>query len=229
LRERDDEYLAVECTHEVLSVALLCGGMVGERRGGGWQKTAESIVPLMDEVVVEGGITPRELDAVAVSSGPGSFTALRIGMSAVKGAAYALDVPLLAVPTLPALAASLPEDVAADAVMAVVGSRKGEYFYAFYKRDDLAAFRWHDGVSRGGAEAVAAALEGCDGKVVAVGRNLEPLRAVLEAGGAGVADAAFFSAASLFGFALRAYAEPCRTGAGEVEPDYRQSFGSGGS
>jgi len=47
-------------------------------------------------------------------------------------------------------------------------------------------------VSRGGAEAVAAALEGCDGKVVAVGRNLEPLRAVLEAGGAGVADAAFF-------------------------------------
>jgi len=113
--------------------------------------------------------------------------------------------------------------------MAVVGSRKGEYFYAFYKRDDLAAFRWHDGVSRGGAEAVAAALEGCDGKVVAVGRNLEPLRAVLEAGGAGVADAAFFSAASLFGFALRAYAEPCRTGAGEVEPDYRQSFGSGGS
>jgi len=52
--------LAVECTHEVLSVALLCGGMVGERRGGGWQKTAESIVPLMDEVVVEGGdYSPR--------------------------------------------------------------------------------------------------------------------------------------------------------------------------
>jgi len=79
--------LAVECTHEVLSVALLCGGMVGERRGGGWQKTAESIVPLMDEVVVEGGITPRRTGCCGCFfRGRGSFTALRIGMSAVKGA-----------------------------------------------------------------------------------------------------------------------------------------------
>jgi len=221
--------LAVECTHEVLSVALMCRGRKLERRGGGWQKTAESIVPLMDEVVSAGGIAPRELDAVAVSSGPGSFTALRIGMSVVKGVAFALDVPLLSVPTLPALAASIPADVSGDRVMAVVGSRKGEYFYALYRRDDLAAFRWHDEVSRGGVEDVAAALQDCAGKVVAVGRNLEPLRTVLDAGGVAGVNADFFSAASLFDFAIRAYAEPCRTGAGEVEPDYRQSFGSGGA
>jgi len=72
-------------------------------------------------------------------------------------------------------------------------------------------------VSRGGAEAVAAALEGCDGKVVAVGRNLEPLRAVLEAGER-VLQMPHFSAASLFGFALRAYAEPCRTGLARWSP-----------
>ncbi|MDT9545751.1 MAG: tRNA (adenosine(37)-N6)-threonylcarbamoyltransferase complex dimerization subunit type 1 TsaB [Chlorobium sp.] len=221
--------LAVECTHELLSVALLCGGRIVERRGGGWQKTAESIVPLMDEVVAEGGIAPRDLEAVAVSSGPGSFTALRIGMSAVKGAAFALDVPLLAVPTLPALGASLPADVEGEMVMAVVGSRKGEYFHSLYRRDDLAAFRWHDEVRRGGEEDIAASLRGCTGTVVAVGRNLEPLRAVLDLGGAAMVNAEFFSAASLFDFAIRACAEPCRTGPGEVEPDYRQSFGSSGS
>ncbi len=71
-------------------------------------------------------------------------------MSAVKGVAFALDVPLLSVPTLPALAASLPADVSGDRVMAVVGSRKGEYFYALYRRDDLAAFSWHDEVSVAG-------------------------------------------------------------------------------
>ena len=56
------------------------------------------------QVLAQGGISPRELSAVAVSRGPGSYTGLRIGVSAAKGLAYALEIPLLSVGTLAIMA-----------------------------------------------------------------------------------------------------------------------------
>ena len=59
----------------------------------------------IDEVLKEGGLTPRDLDAVGVSAGPGSYTGLRIGVSTAKGFCYALGIPLVSVPTLLSMAA----------------------------------------------------------------------------------------------------------------------------
>lgn len=58
----------------------------------------------IDEVIREAGLKPADVDAVAVSSGPGSYTGLRIGVSTAKGFCYALDIPLIAVDTMKALA-----------------------------------------------------------------------------------------------------------------------------
>lgn len=59
----------------------------------------------IDEVLCEAGLTPRDLGAVGVSAGPGSYTGLRIGVSSAKGFCYALGIPLLSVPTLLSMAA----------------------------------------------------------------------------------------------------------------------------
>lgn len=65
---------------------------------------AEVITVFIDEVMAAAGKTYADLDAVAVSSGPGSYTGLRIGVSTAKGLCYALDKPLIAVETLQAMA-----------------------------------------------------------------------------------------------------------------------------
>src|SRR5690606_14405031 len=65
---------------------------------------AEQIFNSIDFVLKSAGIKPDELSAVAVSSGPGSFTGLRIGMSAAKGFAFGAGLPIIAVPTFDALA-----------------------------------------------------------------------------------------------------------------------------
>lgn len=59
----------------------------------------------IDEVLKECSLTPRDLDAVCVSAGPGSYTGLRIGVSTAKGFCYALGIPLVSVPTLLSMAA----------------------------------------------------------------------------------------------------------------------------
>jgi tRNA threonylcarbamoyladenosine biosynthesis protein TsaB len=65
---------------------------------------SERLMPAIDRVMCDAGWTPRDLSGLAVAVGPGSFTGLRIGVSAVKGLALALALPIAAVPTLDALA-----------------------------------------------------------------------------------------------------------------------------
>jgi tRNA threonylcarbamoyladenosine biosynthesis protein TsaB len=67
---------------------------------------AEKLHLLIEEVCEKAGISLKELEAVAVSKGPGSYTGLRIGVSAAKGLCFALDIPLIAVGTLDVLAHS---------------------------------------------------------------------------------------------------------------------------
>lgn len=68
---------------------------------------AEKLNVFIDEVLKEAGVTMKELNAVAVGIGPGSYTGLRIGLSAAKGLCYALDIPIMGIGTLDTLRAAL--------------------------------------------------------------------------------------------------------------------------
>ena len=65
---------------------------------------AEKLHVFIDDVISESGFTKNDIEAIAVSKGPGSYTGLRIGVSAAKGLCFALDVPLISISTLEALA-----------------------------------------------------------------------------------------------------------------------------
>jgi tRNA threonylcarbamoyladenosine biosynthesis protein TsaB len=102
--------------------------------GGG--AASETLMPLVARVLERAGLAPRELDAVAVGAGPGSFTGLRIGMATAKGIAFAAGIPLWAVSSLAALALGAVRRGATGVILPVLDARRGE-LYAGYYRDDL--------------------------------------------------------------------------------------------
>ena len=90
---------------------------------------AKQLHTLIDEVLSQCGLSPDQLDAVAVSEGPGSFTGLRIGCVAAKGLCFALDIPLIALPTLQILATPHSEN---SAVVSLLDARRDEVYAAVY-------------------------------------------------------------------------------------------------
>jgi tRNA threonylcarbamoyladenosine biosynthesis protein TsaB len=102
---------------------------------------AERLLPLIDAALRGAGTTARMLGAIAVSIGPGSFTGLRIGLSIAKGLSLATGVPLVAVPTLEALASrSARAGGATGPVLAALDARRDEvYFQIFHAAGGVVA------------------------------------------------------------------------------------------
>lgn len=94
---------------------------------------AENLHVFIDKVLKEAGISPRDLNAIAVGSGPGSYTGLRIGVSAAKGLAYALKIPLISVNTLQTMAnVAIKESAGKEMYCAMLDARRMEVFCAFF-------------------------------------------------------------------------------------------------
>jgi len=93
--------LLIETATDVCSVAVARDGVVVSIRETGRSYSHSEVITLfVEQCLAEAGIAPADLVAVAVTSGPGSYTALRIGSSTAKGMCYALDIPLISVDTL---------------------------------------------------------------------------------------------------------------------------------
>ena len=88
---------------------------------------AEQLHVFVKKAVKEASIELSELDAIAVSKGPGSYTGLRIGVSAAKGLCYSLDIPLLAIPTLESMAHQI-EVSSAEVIISLLDARRMEVY-----------------------------------------------------------------------------------------------------
>lgn len=120
--------LSIETSTSICSVALHERGALlalAEIKEPGAH--AEKLLLLVDEVFEKAGLSFGDLDAVAVSQGPGSYTGLRIGVSTAKGIAYALDIPLIGINTLQAMAASQLLNQG-EFVVAVLDARRMEVY-----------------------------------------------------------------------------------------------------
>jgi tRNA threonylcarbamoyladenosine biosynthesis protein TsaB len=92
----------------------------------------ERLAPLIEEILTETGASPRQLSAIAVSIGPGSYTGLRVGLSTAKGMAMGLGIPLIAVPTLEALAEGTLLAFPGHWVMPAIDARRLEVYAALF-------------------------------------------------------------------------------------------------
>lgn len=135
--------LAIETSTPACSVALVVGDATFCRYSEEPRSHTRLIMGMIDEVLREAGITVDNLDALAVTVGPGSFTGLRIGFSTVQGLAFGADIPVIPVSTLQVMAQtySRSEDVdSSDTIMSVLDARMGEFNCGVYQLDNRGCF-----------------------------------------------------------------------------------------
>jgi len=94
---------------------------------------AEKLHVFIEEILVETNLKFSDLNAIAVSQGPGSYTGLRIGVSAAKGLCYALDIPLIAVDTLEVLASQIT--IEEGVIVPMIDARRMEVYSAIFDKN----------------------------------------------------------------------------------------------
>ena len=119
--------LAIETATETCSVALTVNGEVLERYQHAPRKHAEVLLPWVEQLMAEAGISFTSIDAIAFSQGPGSFTSLRIGIGVVQGLAWGSDRPVIPVSSLDATAQTAFNDGVKRALVAL-DARMSEVF-----------------------------------------------------------------------------------------------------
>lgn len=130
--------LCIETATEVCSVAISVDGVSVQYRETSDQNShSERLTVIIVELLKACSLTVSDLDAVAVSMGPGSYTGLRIGTSTAKGFCYGLGIPLIAISTLEAIAngakQSLPENQ--GVFIPMIDARRMEVYTATYAHD----------------------------------------------------------------------------------------------
>ena len=176
--------LALETATLAGGAALLdAGRLIGESRLNIALTHSERLMAVVDRLLQDCGWDATSLDALAVSIGPGSFTGLRVGAATAKGLALALEIEVAPVPTLDALAATLPF---ADApVCAILAARRDEVYCSLYRWTGAAMAREWDYLALPPAEA-AARLEA---PVIVLGDGVAACRPHLGRLGAGLREA----------------------------------------
>ncbi|HAD85985.1 MAG TPA: tRNA (adenosine(37)-N6)-threonylcarbamoyltransferase complex dimerization subunit type 1 TsaB [Rhodospirillaceae bacterium] len=122
------------------AAALRDGALAASQARAMTRGQSESLMPMIDDVLAAAGLTYGDLDALAVTVGPGAFTGLRIGLAAARGLALALNIPCAAVTTLEAVAKAqppLPDRVAdgAAGLLVALDSKREDLYVQLFDRD----------------------------------------------------------------------------------------------
>lgn len=128
-----DWILAIDTSTEACSCALGNGEQSYVRYTDVPRKHAEKVLPMVDELLEEAGIQRSDLKAIAFGRGPGAFTGLRIAASVVQGLAFALDLPVIPVSSLQALAQRGQREFNQENSIAAIDARMGELYWATYQ------------------------------------------------------------------------------------------------
>ncbi len=128
--------LALDTATEACSVALWVDGAVAmAQRRLMVRGHAEALMPMVAAVMAECGLAYGDIDAFAVTRGPGAFTGLRIGLAAARGLALAAERPLIGLTTLEVLAASVPVARRGQSLMAAIDARRDEIYGQVFATD----------------------------------------------------------------------------------------------
>lgn len=132
--------LVNDTSSQALTVALKTDSFFESRTSEGRSvQHSERLMPTVMELCSDAKITTKDIDLLACTRGPGSFTGLRIGMSAFKGMAYALDKPLVSVSTMEVLANCVP--YFDGAVVTVLDAKKQRWYLAAFEKNGAEANR----------------------------------------------------------------------------------------
>lgn len=159
--------LAIDTATEACSAAILVADEVYERFLIAPRRHSALILPMVEEVLAEAGVSLRQLDGLAFGRGPGSFTGVRIAAGVIQGLALASDLPVAPVSTLWALAQGACRSGGPECIVAALDARMGEVYLGIYttgRIDTMGGINAPDGINAPAATGV------CPGTIV------QPLR-----------------------------------------------------
>ncbi|WP_162516272.1 tRNA (adenosine(37)-N6)-threonylcarbamoyltransferase complex dimerization subunit type 1 TsaB [Aeromonas veronii] len=128
--------LAVDTATEACSAALLVGDKLFSRWEEAPRDHTRKILPMVQAVLEDAGISLSDLDAIAFGRGPGSFTGVRIGISVAQGLAFGAGVPLIGISTLAAMAQGAYRLDGAQQVLTAIDARMNEVYFGRYELID---------------------------------------------------------------------------------------------
>ena len=136
--------LALDTATEACSVALLRGGEKTHLAQFAQREHTKHILPMVDEILAQAGITLHQVDALVFGRGPGSFTGVRIGAGIVQGLAFGAELPVIPVSNLAAMAQAAYVQYQADNVLTAIDARMNEVYFAQWQaqkvRSDFGEF-----------------------------------------------------------------------------------------
>ena len=133
--------LAIDTATEACSAALWNDGNTCAHFELCPREHTQRILPIVQDILTQGGISLTDLDALAFGRGPGSFTGVRIGIGIAQGLALGAELPMIGVSTLVTMAQGAWRKQGATRVLAAIDARMGEVYWAEYQRDENGI--WH--------------------------------------------------------------------------------------
>jgi tRNA threonylcarbamoyladenosine biosynthesis protein TsaB len=124
--------LAIDTALDACAAGVLdteAGKLIAQESQAMKRGHAEALMPLIARVIAQSGITFATLDRIAVTTGPGSFTGLRVGLSAARGIALAANKPVVGLTTLTAYAAPVVSQNAEQPVISAIDARHGQVYF----------------------------------------------------------------------------------------------------
>ncbi|MGH8586323.1 MAG: tRNA (adenosine(37)-N6)-threonylcarbamoyltransferase complex dimerization subunit type 1 TsaB [Gammaproteobacteria bacterium] len=136
--------LAIDTATEACSAAILVAGEVHERFLIAPRRHSALILPMVEEVLAEAGVSLQQLDGLCFGRGPGSFTGVRIATGVIQGLALAADLPVAPVSTLAALAQGALGPEEPECIVAALDARMGEVYLGIYTMGGIEALSGMD-------------------------------------------------------------------------------------
>ncbi|MCP1065188.1 tRNA (adenosine(37)-N6)-threonylcarbamoyltransferase complex dimerization subunit type 1 TsaB [Serratia symbiotica] len=140
--------LAIDTSTEACSVAIWNQGEILALSELRPRKHTQRILPMVQQVLSDGGLVLSQLDVLAFGRGPGSFTGVRIGIGIAQGLALGADLPMLGISTLQTMAQGAWRVSHAERVLAAIDARMGEVYWGQFERQQDG--RWHESEGEGG-------------------------------------------------------------------------------
>lgn len=166
--------LAIDSSGLVASVAIIEDDILVAEYTVNHKKThSQTLMPMLDEVVKMTELDLKSIDAIAIASGPGSFTGLRIGAASAKGLGLALDKPLVSVPTVDAIAYSLWG--VSGYICPMMDARREQVYTGVYSFNDNGEFFVHTSQCAVSIEELAEILNSYGQKVYLLGDGVPTL------------------------------------------------------
>lgn len=168
-------FLAIDTTTEVCSVAFGSAEKNLARTSAKANSHAKVVLQLIDEVLCEAKTSLKELDAIALTVGPGSFTGIRIGLSVAQGLAYGAHLPIVRLTSLELLAQQAVQEATpcstVDFICPALDARMNEIYWQIFSLDNLGGLTPLGAPEIGSAGNLNDQIAGLEGGIVGVGHG----------------------------------------------------------